>query len=476
MFEKTERIFRELVPAVDFCSLRAVDTRSETLQVQRDVALPPVSQRSRGAMVTVIEGKGLGYAATHDLSRSGLTNAVERARSWAKATGAGSLFDYRRVAYPHPVGEFFTEEEEPWASVSEAEKFGLLTAACRELTGDERLVDQYTLFQHTTNDSLYLTSDGGRVAQRSVLTAPGIWVAAHAHGDTVTRSAGFGSLCQGGMEVLRRLRFESSPREMREEVLALVEAPDCPSGTMSLLIAPDQAYLQVHESIGHPLELDRVLGDERNYAGTTFVTPEMVGSYRYGTDLLNITFDPGVVGEAASYGYDDEGMRAERQHIIENGVLMRLLGGVTSQARSGLPGVASCRASSWARPPIDRMANLNLEPGDSTLEEMIGAVERGIYMRSNCSWSIDDSRRKFQFGCEWGQLIEKGRLTQVVKKPNYRGISATFWRHLEMVGRADTVEMLGTPYCGKGEPNQAIHVGHSTPPCLFSDVDVFGGA
>ena len=202
----------------------------------------------------------------------------------------------------------------------------------------------------------------------------------------------------------------------------------------------------------------------------------MVGSYRYGTDLLNITFDPGVVGEAASYGYDDEGMRAERQHIIENGVLMRLLGGVTSQARSGLPGVASCRASSWARPPIDRMANLNLEPGDSTLEEMIGAVERGIYMRSNCSWSIDDSRRKFQFGCEWGQLIEKGRLTQVVKKPNYRGISATFWRHLEMVGRADTVEMLGTPYCGKGEPNQAIHVGHSTPPCLFSDVDVFGGA
>ena len=348
MFEKTERIFRELLPAVDFCSLRAVDSRSETLQVQRNVALPPVSQRSRGAMVTVIEGEGLGYAATHDLSRGGLENALRRARSWARASGAGSLLDYRKVTYPHPLGEFSTEEEEPWASISETDKFGLLAAACRDLTGDERLVDQYTSFQHTTNDSLYLTSDGGRVAQRNVLTTPGVWVAAHARGDTVTRSSGFGSLRQGGMEVLRQLRFESSAREMREEVLELVEAPDCPSEVMSLLIAPDQAYLQIHESIGHPLELDRVLGDERNYAGTTFVTPEMVGSYRYGGELLNITFDPGVVGEAASYSYDDEGMRAQRQHIIEDGVLVRLLGGVTSQARPGLPGVASCRASSWA--------------------------------------------------------------------------------------------------------------------------------
>jgi predicted Zn-dependent protease len=122
------------------------------------------------------------------------------------------------------------------------------------------------------------------------------------------------------------------------------------------------------------------------------------------------------------------------------------------------------------------MANLNLEPGDASFEELIGAVERGIYMHSNCSWSIDDSRRKFQFGCEWGQLIEEGRLTQVVKKSNYRGISATFWRNLARVGDGSTVEVLGTPNCGKGEPNQGIFVGHASPACLFTDVDVFGGA
>jgi TldD protein len=121
------------------------------------------------------------------------------------------------------------------------------------------------------------------------------------------------------------------------------------------------------------------------------------------------------------------------------------------------------------------MANLNLEPGNASLEEMIAAVERGVYMKTNCSWSIDDSRNKFQFGCEWGQLIEHGKLTTVVKNPNYRGISATFWRNLKMVGNEDTLEVMGTPNCGKGEPNQVVRVGHASPACLFADVEVFGG-
>jgi predicted Zn-dependent protease len=137
--------------------------------------------------------------------------------------------------------------------------------------------------------------------------------------------------------------------------------------------------------------------------------------------------------------------------------------------------VANARASSWNRPPIDRMANLNLEPGTSSLQEMIASVERGLYMQTNCSWSIDDSRNKFQFGCEWGRLIEDGQLTTVVKNPNYRGISATFWRSLKMVGNAETFDIMGTPFCGKGEPNQVVRVGHASPACLFADVDVFGG-
>jgi predicted Zn-dependent protease len=242
-----------------------------------------------------------------------------------------------------------------------------------------------------------------------------------------------------------------------------------------VLLAPDQMILQIHESIGHPLELDRILGDERNFAGTSFVTPEMFGTYRYGSDLLNITFDPTRPEELASYAFDDEGTQAQKVHLIRDGILERPLGGAISQQRAGLPGVANARADNWNRPPIDRMANLNLEPGDASFDDLVGGIERGVMMETNCSWSIDDSRNKFQFGCERGRMIEKGKLTHVVKNPNYRGISERFWRNLVRVGSADTLKVLGTPYCGMGEPSQVIRVGHASPACVFSNVDVFGG-
>jgi predicted Zn-dependent protease len=275
--------------------------------------------------------------------------------------------------------------------------------------------------------------------------------------------------------VLDHLGYRTAAPRIAAEALQLLTAPNCPSGVMDVMLAPDQMILQIHESIGHPLELDRIHGDERKYAGTSFVSPEMFGAYQYGSDLLNITFDPTRPEEFTSYAFDDEGTPSQREYLIRNGMLERALGSMTSQVRADLPGVANARASSWNRPPIDRMANLNLEPGTSSLAEMIASVQRGVYMQTNCSWSIDDSRNKFQFGCEWGQLIEDGQLTTVVKNPNYRGISATFWRSLKMVGNPDTFDIMGTPFCGKGEPNQVVRVGHASPACLFANVEVFGG-
>jgi predicted Zn-dependent protease len=253
-----------------------------------------------------------------------------------------------------------------------------------------------------------------------------------------------------------------------------------PVGRARLLLAPDQMMLQIHESIGHPLELDRILGDERNFAGGSFVTPDMFGSYRYGSELLDVTFDPGVPGELSSYAADDDGEAAERAYLIRAGVLVRPLGGALSRLRAAacghaLDGVACSRAVGWWRAPIDRMANLNVEPGDRTLDELVSGVDRGVLMRTNASWSIDDARNKFQFSCEWGRLIEGGRLTTVVRNPGYRGVSATFWRSLAAVGDRSTIEVLGTPFCGKGEPGQVIRVGHASPACLFRDVEVFGG-
>ncbi len=190
---------------------------------------------------------------------------------------------------------------------------------------------------------------------------------------------------------------------------------------------------------------------------------------------MNITFDPTLVGESASYFADDIGAPASKQFLIKDGVLLRGLGSLESQKRLGLPGVASQRATSWNRAPIDRMANVNLEPGNSSLNDMIKSVKRGILMRTTRSWSIDDYRNKFQFGCEFAQLIEDGKLTKVVKNPNYRGITAPFWNKLKMVGDASTFEIGGANNCGKGEPNQVIFVGHASPACLFEKVEVFGG-
>ena len=204
----------------------------------------------------------------------------------------------------------------------------------------------------------------------------------------------------------------------------------------------------------------------------------MFGSYRYGSELLNVTHDPTRAEEFATFAYDDEGSRAHRQYLIRDGVLIQPLGGALSRqrmARASWDGcVATARASSWNRPPIDRMSNLNLEAGASTFEQIVSSMDDGMLMQTNASWSIDDSRNKFQFGCEWGQRIRGGRLAEVVRNPNYRGISATFWRSLAMVGDASTVQVLGSRFCGKGEPNQLIRVGHASPACKFSAVAVFG--
>ena len=465
-----------LTRGVDFWSLRFVDETAETLTVRKNVALPPLACRERGAMATVYAEAGYGYAATSDTSPAGLASALARATAWAQATAKRALIDARTLPRPAPRGEYASPSFHA-PTRSRRDWFDLLAQESRESAIDSRIVDwEASIELHTATHRL-LTSAGGDVVQHYRYMYPALSVTAHAEGDTQTRTLnGYRGICQQGAdEILARFGFVGSGRRLAEEALEVVIAPNCPTGRMDVLLMPDQMIMQIHESVGHPLELDRILGDERNFAGTSFVTPDMFGTYRYGSELLNITFDPTRPEELASYGWDDDGGRAEKVHLIRSGILERPLGSAISQSRAGLPGTSNSRADSWNRPPIDRMANLNLEPGDATLAEMIAGIERGILMETNSSWSIDDSRNKFQFGCERGRLIENGTLGAVVKNPNYRGISASFWRSLAKVGNEDTLEVLGSPYCGKGEPNQVIRVGHASPPCVFTGVDVFGG-
>ncbi|HXD06500.1 MAG TPA: TldD/PmbA family protein, partial [Burkholderiaceae bacterium] len=409
-------------------------------------------------------------------------SALERAAALARATAKYALIDSRTLPRPAPRGEYASPSvASPMRS--RREWYELLMRESRAAPTDPRIVDWEASVAVTNATHRLITSEGGDIVQRYRFLFPHMTVTAHADGDTQTRTLfGDRGICQqGGEEILERFGFAGSMRRLADEALELVAAPNCPSGTMDVLLLPDQMILQIHESIGHPLELDRILGDERNFAGTSFVTPDMFGHYRYGSDLLNVSFDPGRAHEFAGFAFDDDGMPAQRQMLIERGVLKRALGGALSMARSraagtAVEGVATTRACSWNRAPIDRMSNLNVEPGESSFEDIIASTELGILMQTNCSWSIDDSRNKFQFGCEYARLIRNGQLAEVVRTPNYRGVSATFWRSLAMVGNESTFEVMGTPFCGKGEPSQIARVGHAAPVCKFASVDVFGGA
>lgn len=477
MLDSIRSLFKALAPAVDFCSLRLVIDASETLTVRQDVLQPISSGDDCGVMVTVIHHGGHGYAATSDLSPAGIRDAIDRATGWAAASAGRSVVDYSKVLHARASGRYASPVSAAAPRLSRKDLIALLMDESCTCRIDPRIVDWQASIGTVHSTQLYLSADGADIVQQLHYVIPNLSVTANAGADTQTRSLGgqYNGYCrQGGMEILQQAGFHGAGRRLAAQALELLAAPDCPSGSMDLLLMPTQMMLQIHESIGHPIELDRILGDERNFAGTSFVTLDMFGHFQYGSALLNVSYDPTRAEQFASFGWDDEGAAAEKVFVIRNGVLERPLGGAVSQARAGVDGVANSRACSWNRPPIDRMANLNIEAGDTSLAEMIAGVERGVLMDTNVSWSIDDSRNKFQFGCEYGQLIEDGELRGVVKNPNYRGISERFWRSLKAVGDASTLEVMGTPFCGKGEPSQVIRVGHASPACLFGSVDVFG--
>ncbi|HEK1683702.1 TPA: TldD/PmbA family protein [Pseudomonas putida] len=467
--------FAALRSTAELFSLRHVKQSHQSLSVRRDVAEPPFFSQDEGAMLTVRLNGVEAYAATADLSQSGLQRALEHAEALARQITGHHLLDLRDQPVPSTRHDHVSPNFEQ-SLPNLADCLELLATESASVPKDERLVDWQASLGITLVEQTYLNSAGAELRNAQRFIFPGLGVTASDGRDSQSRSLGrenFGQ--QGGFEVIQRCGLVGAARRIADEALQLLLAPNTPSGARDLLLMPDQMMLQIHESIGHPLEMDRILGDERNYAGTSFVKPSDFGQLQYGSPLLNVTFDPTIDEELASYSFDDDGTAASKQFLIRAGKLLRPLGGALSQFRSGLDGVANSRACGWNRAPIDRMANLNIEPGDQSLDQLIGGIEHGILMRTNRSWSIDDARNKFQFGCEWGQLIEHGELKGVVKNPNYRGISAQFWRNLSAVGDSSTFQVLGTPNCGKGEPNQVIRVGHASPACVFRQIDVFGG-
>ena len=465
------------VPA-DWVGVREVYEAHTPRMIRDGVPVSNGRYSTHGVMVEVLVDGQFGYYGTPNLTSHGVSDAAMKAYRQAKIASEHSVFAFDEKARPPYKGTYKSPFEKDRESLSAGNLNQLLLDAYKNLKVSDKIVSASSLCQIIETSARFISSNGSDINQEFLMLEFDLSATAADGSNQQTRTFGGmrGTCRQMGVEFFDQNEIFANANRIGEQALELLSAEQCPNGEMDIVIAPDQMMLQIHESIGHALEVDRILGDERNYAGWSFVKLDDFGKLKYGSDLMNITFDPTMESEFASYAFDDGGLKATKEYLIKEGTLLRGLGGRESQIRSGLDGVANFRSSGWNRAPIDRMANINLEPGESSFDDIIGSVENGVYMESNRSWSIDDYRNKFQFGCEYAKLIENGKFTKTLKNPNYRGISNPFWNSLKMIGNNDTFSIYGTPNCGKGEPNQVIRVGHASPVCLFENIQVFGGA
>ncbi|MDI6717387.1 MAG: TldD/PmbA family protein, partial [Actinomycetota bacterium] len=281
-----------------------------------------------------------------------------------------------------------------------------------------------------------------------------------------------GDVATAGFEFIKDLKLEDHAEQIATEAVQLLSAKECPSGEFTVILGGDQLALQIHESCGHPTELDRVLGMEASYAGTSFLTLDKLNKFQYGSPIINITADATIPGALGTFGYDDEGIPAQRFDIVKDGIFVGYLTSRETALVLGQQSNGCMRADGWSRIPLIRMTNINLLPGNSSLEEMISEVKDGLYLTTNRSWSIDDKRLNFQFATQIGWEIKNGKLGAMVKNANYTGITPDFWRSCDAIAGENEWRVWGLPNCGKGEPTQIAHVAHGTAPARFRNVRV----
>jgi TldD protein len=445
--------------------------RTESMQA-RNGDIEELSQdEDAGVGVRALVGSGWGFFAVPELSpqaaRRAGTRAAEIAAASATVAGRGAAL----VPGTPTVASWASACEIDPLGVPLSEKGDLLvtaTAAMRDAGADQA----EGMYQIWDTRKWFVSSEGHRVDQHTRECGGGIAAIVIGDGETQRRSypSYRGQYATRGWELVHELDLGAHAVRIAQEARELLTAPACPAATTTLILGSEQMALQIHESVGHAIELDRILGWEAAFAGTSWLDLAQLGSLRYGSELMNITIDPTIPGALGSFGFDDEGTAAARRDAVRDGIWVGVLAGRDSAAAAGLDYGGSVRADGWARLPMVRMTNVGLEPGPHTLDEMIAETPDGILMDLNRSWSIDDRRLNFQFGCEIGWEIKNGQLGRMVRNPTYTGIGPLFWQSMDMLGR-ETVAW-GTPNCGKGQPGQVGHTGHPAAPARFRDVRV----
>jgi TldD protein len=463
------------VAGATYADARVVHSVSESISVRTGRVDALESSESIGIGVRAIADGAWGFAATATLSADAIAACAKQAVAIARAS-ALTAHEPVRLAPVAPARDTWTGvcEIDPF-TVPLEEKLALLLAADELLRVPDAVTVSSAWLTFLKVHKVFGSTEGSLIEQSYVESGGGIVAYALGDGEVLPRSypnSHGGQTVQGGWEAILALDFVAHAPRVAEEAAALVTAAECPAETTTVVIDGSQLALQVHESIGHPTELDRVLGDEAAFAGTSFLTLEDLGALRYGSDLVTVTADATVAGSLGSFGYDDEGVPAQRDYIVKDGILEGFLSSRESAPAIGRTSNGAARADGWNRIPLVRMTTVSLEPGTWSFPDLIADTDEGIYLETNNSWSIDDRRLNFQFACEIGWEIKHGKLGRMIKNPNYTGITPQFWGACDAICSRDRWQVWGVPNCGKGEPMQVAHVAHGASPARFRGVQI----
>lgn len=464
---------------VTYADVRVVESRQRHVATKNGKASQMSSAESLGVGIRVLAEGCWGFAATDDLTKDGLEAAARLAREIARSGRHTRLEDVQLAPESPYQAEWISPFRTDPFSISVDRNLELLLAVDRELRQEPGIVLAEASMAFERRRQVFASTLGSLIDQTRVTSGAGFSALSYKDGEIQKRSYpnSFGGQFQlKGYELVDELELLAHAPRIASEAVALHSADQCPEGVYDLVLDSSQLALQIHESIGHPIELDRVLGSEANYAGMSFLTTDKLGKLRYGSGIVNVVADaraehgPGL----GTFAFDDEGVPAQRIDVIREG---RFTGYLTSretaravgQPRSG----GAMRADGWARTPLIRMTNVSLEPGEQTLAEVFGG--RAIYMETNRSWSIDDRRYNFQFGCEIAWEIRDGKRVRMLKNPSYSGISTEFWNACVAIAGPQYWTLWGVPNCGKGQPEQVMGTGHGASPARFRGIKI-GGA
>jgi TldD protein len=465
---------------VAYADVRAIESREEEITTKNGKAGHVSSSESMGLGIRVLAHGCWGFAATDDLSKDGVESAAALALEIARSGTAAKKHDVALAPEEAHQAVWISPIRIDPFSIPVEQRLAVLLAVDAELRHDSGVSLAEASMHFERKRQLFVSTIGSIIDQTRFLSGAGFCATSYQEGEIQKRSFpnSFGGQYQlKGYELIDELNLLAHAPRIAEEAVALHSADQCPEGETNLILDSSQLGLQIHESIGHPIELDRVLGSEANYAGMSFLTLDQLGRLRYGSDIVNVVCDarlehgPGL----GTFAYDDEGVPAQCTDIIRRGQFVGYMTSRETAAAVGQTRSNGCmRADGWERLPLIRMNNVSLLPGEQSLDEVFD-VDHGIYMETNRSWSIDDKRYNFQFGCEIGWEIRHGKRVRLLKNPSYSGISTEFWNSCEAIAGKEHWTLWGVPNCGKGQPEQVMGTGHGASPARFGKIKI-GGA